>query len=106
MLSMLLDAELHKHINHKNILHIRVSLQCRQQWISYVDEYGSKLQYVEGSVNVVADNFSWLLWNDTLTSSAVGKNDPLIIIMTKVMSMRHLSIIICHRLMTEKCLIA
>jgi hypothetical protein len=73
MLSMLLGAELHIHTNHKSILHIRDSLQCRQQWISYVDEYGSELQYVEGSVNVVADNFSWLLWNDTLASSAVGK---------------------------------
>jgi hypothetical protein len=37
--SMLLGAELHIHTNHKNILNIRDSSQCRLQWISYADEY-------------------------------------------------------------------
>jgi hypothetical protein len=55
--SMLLGAELHTHTNHKNILHIRDSLQCRLQRISYVNEYGLELHYVEGSANAVADTF-------------------------------------------------
>jgi hypothetical protein len=53
--SMLLGAELHVHTDHKNILSIGDSPQqclCR---ISYVDEYGPKLYYVEGPCNVIAD---------------------------------------------------
>jgi hypothetical protein len=69
--SMLLGAELHIHTNHKNILHIRDSAQCRLQWISYVNEYGPKLHYVEGLANVVADTFLRLSRNDTLTSPMV-----------------------------------
>ncbi len=38
--SMLLGAELHIHTNHKHILNIGDSSQCRLQLISYVEEYG------------------------------------------------------------------
>jgi hypothetical protein len=58
--SMLLGAELHTHTDHKNILNIGDSSQCRQQLISYVNEYGPELHYVEGSANAVADTFLWL----------------------------------------------
>jgi hypothetical protein len=74
--SMLLGAELHTHTNHKNILHIGDSAQCRLGWISYVDEYGPELHYVEGSANIIADTILWLSWNDYLTSPAVGKKRP------------------------------
>jgi hypothetical protein len=74
--SMLFGAELHIHTNHKNILNIRDSSQCRLQWISYIDEYGPKLNYVEGSANVVADTFSWLSREDAPASPAVGKKQP------------------------------
>ncbi len=71
--SMLLGAELHIHTNHKNILHIGDSSQHRLRWISYVDEYGPELHYVEGSANIVADTFLRLAWKDTPTQPAVGK---------------------------------
>ena len=71
--SMLLGAELHIHTDHKNILHVGDSSQRRLRWISYVDEYGPTLHYVEGPANVVADTFSRLSRNDTPTSSTVGK---------------------------------
>ncbi len=75
--SMLLDAELHIHTNHKNILNIGDSSQCRLWLISYVNEYGPELHYnVECSANVVADTFSPLLWKDTPASPAVGKKRP------------------------------
>jgi hypothetical protein len=45
---MLLGAELHVHIDHKNILGIGDSSQQRFPWISFVDEYGPELHYVEG----------------------------------------------------------
>jgi hypothetical protein len=71
--SILLGAKLHTQTDHKNILHIRDSLQCRMRWISYFYEYGPELHYVEGSVNVVADTFSLLPQNDNPTSPTVGK---------------------------------
>jgi hypothetical protein len=71
--SMLLGAELHIHMDHKNILIIGDSSQRRLQWISYVDEYGPELHYVEGSANIIADTFSRLLWKDTLASPVVRK---------------------------------
>ena len=71
--SMLLGAELHIHTNHKNILNIGDSFQCRLHWVSYVDKYGPELHYVEGSANVVADTLLHLARKDTPTSPAVGK---------------------------------
>jgi hypothetical protein len=71
--SILVGAELHIHTDHKNILNIKDSSQRRLQWISYVDEYGPELHYVEGSANVVADTFSRLSQKDTPASPAVGK---------------------------------
>ncbi len=73
---MLLGAELHIHTDHKNILHIGDSSQCRLRWISYVDECGPELHYVEGAANLVADTFSQLLWKDTPVSPVVGKKQP------------------------------
>ncbi len=58
-------------------LHICDSSQRRLRWISYVDEYGPELHYVEGSANVVADTFLRLSRSDTPTSSTVGKKHRL-----------------------------
>jgi len=46
--SMLLGAELHVHTDHKNILNVGDSSQRCLRWISYVDEYGPELLYIEG----------------------------------------------------------
>ncbi len=46
--SMLLGAELHVHIDNKNILSIGDSSQQRLCWIFYVDKYGLEMHYVEG----------------------------------------------------------
>jgi hypothetical protein len=70
--SMLLDAELHVHTDHKNILNVGDSSQRRLRWISYVDEYGPELHYIEGPRNVIADTFSRLSRNDE-SSPSVGK---------------------------------
>jgi hypothetical protein len=69
---MLLGAELHVHTDHKNFLSIGDSSQQRLCWISYVDEYGLELHYVEGPRNVIADTFSSLLHSD-VSSPLVGK---------------------------------
>jgi hypothetical protein len=70
--SMLLGAELHIHTDHKNILNIGDSSQRQLRWISYVDEYGPELHYIERPCNVIADTFSRLLCND-VSSPLVGK---------------------------------
>jgi hypothetical protein len=70
--SMLLGAELHIHTDHKNILNIGDSSQCQLRWISYVDEYGPELHYIEGPRNVIADTFSRLSRND-VSSPLVGE---------------------------------
>jgi len=75
--SMLLGAELHIHTDHKNILHIGDSSQHRLRWISYVDEYGPELHYVQGSADIVADTFLRLSQSDTPASSMVGKEHRL-----------------------------
>jgi hypothetical protein len=70
--SILLDAKIHIHTNHKNILNVGDSSERRLRWISYVDEYSPTLHYVEGPCNVIADTFSRLLCHDD-TSALVRK---------------------------------
>ncbi len=69
---MLLGAELHVHTDHKNILSIGNSSQQQLCWISYIDEYGPEIHYVEGQHNVIADTFSRLLCSN-MSSPLVGK---------------------------------
>ncbi len=70
--SMLLGAELHICTDHKNILNVGDSSEQRLHWISYVDEYGPKIHYIEGPHNVIADTFSRLLRKD-MPSTLMGK---------------------------------
>ncbi len=62
--SMLLGAEMHIFTDHKNILNVGNSSERRLRWISYVDEHGSTLHYIEGPRNVIADTFSRLSRKD------------------------------------------
>jgi hypothetical protein len=59
--SMLLGAELHIYTDHKNVLNVGDSYEQQLRWISYVDEYGPNIHYIEGPHNVIADTFSRLL---------------------------------------------
>jgi hypothetical protein len=70
--SMLLGAELHIYTDHKNILNVGGSSERWLRWISYVDEYGPTIHYIEGPCNVIADTFSRLLRKD-VPSTLVGK---------------------------------
>jgi hypothetical protein len=70
--SMLLGAELHIYTDHKNILNVGNLSECRLHWISYVDEYGPKIHYIEGPRNVIADTFSRLSHKD-MPSTFLGK---------------------------------
>jgi hypothetical protein len=69
---MLLGAESHIYTDHKNILNVGDLSEQRLHWISYVDEYGSNIHYIEGPHNVIADTFSRLSCKD-VPSTLVGK---------------------------------
>ncbi len=69
---MLLGAELHIYTDHKNILNVGNSSEQWLCWISYVDEYGLTINYIEGPSIVIADTFSRLLCKEVL-STLVGK---------------------------------
>ncbi len=69
---MLLVAELHVYTDHKNILNVCNLSEQRLHWISYVDEYGPTLHYIEGPCNVIADTLSRLSRKD-VPSTLVGK---------------------------------
>ncbi len=69
---MLLGAELHIYTDHKNIINVGNLSERRLCWISYVDEYGPNLHYIEGPRNVIADTFSRLMRKD-VPSTLVGK---------------------------------
>jgi len=73
--SMLFGADLHIHTDHQNLLYVGDSSERHLRWISYNDEYGPTLHYVEGPLNVIADTLSRLTRNDiNIDSSAlVGK---------------------------------
>jgi hypothetical protein len=70
--SMLLGAELHIYTDHKNILNVGNLSEWQLRWISYVDEYGPTIHYIEGPCNVIADTFSRLSHKD-VPSTLVGK---------------------------------
>ncbi len=70
--SMLLGAELHIYTDHKNILNVGDLSEQQLLWISYVDEYGPTIHYIEGPHNVIADTFSRLSRKD-MPSTLVGK---------------------------------
>ncbi len=55
---------LHIHTDNRNILNVGDSSERRLRWISYVDEYGPILHYVEGPFNVIADTLSRLSRNN------------------------------------------
>ena len=70
---MLLGAELHIYTDHKNILNVGNLSEQWLHWISYVDEYGPTIHYIEGLwCNVFADTFSRLSRKD-VPSTLVGK---------------------------------
>ncbi len=72
---MLFGAEIHIYTDHRYILNVGDSSERRLRWISYVDEYGPTLHYVEGPLNAIADTLSRLSRNDidNDSSALVGK---------------------------------
>jgi hypothetical protein len=70
---MLLGAKLHIYTDRKNILNVGNLSERRLCWISYVNEYGPTINYVEGPCNVIADTFSRLSCKDVPSTLAGTK---------------------------------
>jgi hypothetical protein len=77
--SMLLGAELYIYTDHKNILNVGNMSERWLPWISYVDEYGPNIHYIEGPHNVIADTFSRLSRKD-VPSTLVGKKAAMLLV--------------------------
>jgi hypothetical protein len=73
--SMLLGAVISIHTDHKNILSLGDSSQRRLRWISYVDEFGPRLHYIEGFSKVIANTFLRMPTQSTTPSTMVGKEE-------------------------------
>ncbi len=69
---MLLGAEMHIYTDRKTILNVGNLSEQQLHWISYLDEYGPTIHYVEGPHDVIADTFS-RLWRKDVPSTLVGK---------------------------------
>jgi hypothetical protein len=58
---LLLDREFIIHTDHKNLTYVNDSVNAMVvRWKLYLQEYTFKIQYIKGTDNVVADNFSRL----------------------------------------------
>ena len=92
---MLFGADLHIHTDHRNLLNVGNSSERRLRWISYVDEYGPTLHYVEGPLNVIADTLSRLSRNDIdIDSSAlVGKKATSVVSESLLTCVAHLDLV-------------
>jgi hypothetical protein len=88
---MLLGAELHIYTDHKNILNVGNLSEQRLCQISYVDEYGPNIYYIEVPGNVIVDTFSRLSGKDK-PSTLVGKKAAHIVGSSEVESL-YLSLI-------------
>jgi RNase H-like domain found in reverse transcriptase len=71
--SMLLCAKITIYTDHNNILKIGDLSQRRLRWISYVDEYGPTLIHIEGTKNIIANQFSQMPLCSDRESPSVGK---------------------------------
>jgi hypothetical protein len=70
---MLLSADIHVFMDHKNLMFNTVKTQCVLRWRTKNEEFSPMLHYIEGSRNILADNLSRLHHLVTPAQIAEGK---------------------------------
>jgi hypothetical protein len=57
---MLLGADIHVFMDHKNLTFNTLKKQCVLRWYTKIEEFSSMLHYIEGPRNILANNLSRL----------------------------------------------
>jgi hypothetical protein len=70
---MLLDANIHVFMDHKNLTFDTLKAQRVLRWHTKIEEFPPMLHYVEGPCNILADNLSRLHRLVTPAQIAEGK---------------------------------
>jgi hypothetical protein len=70
---MLLGADIHVFMDHKNLTFDTLKTQCVLRWHTKIEEFSPMLHYIEGPCNILADNLSRLHRVVTLAQIAEGK---------------------------------
>jgi hypothetical protein len=78
---MLLCADLHVFVDHKNLTFDTLKMQRVLHWCNKVEEFSPTLHYIKGPRNILADNLFWLHHLVTLAQIAEGKSriDPAVV---------------------------
>jgi hypothetical protein len=71
--SMLLSADIHVFMDHKNPTLDTLKMQCVLHWHTKIEEFSPILHYIEGPRNILADNLLRLHCLVTLAQIAEGK---------------------------------
>ena len=72
--SILLGADITVYTDHKNLIFENLQTQRVIRWRLYLEEFGPKLNYIQGKKNVIPDTLSRLERKENI-SPIVGKND-------------------------------
>jgi hypothetical protein len=70
---MLLGADIHVFINHKNLMFDTLKMKYVLRWRTKIEEFTPILHYIEGPHNILADNLSRLNRLVTLAQTTEGK---------------------------------
>jgi hypothetical protein len=73
---MLLSADIHVFMDHKNLTFDTLKMQCVLRWCTKIEEFSPILHYIEGPHNILANNLSRLY--RLVTPAQIGEGTKLV----------------------------
>jgi hypothetical protein len=70
---MLLGADIHVFMDHKNLIFDTPKMQCVLRWHTKIEEFSLMVHYIKGPHNILADNLSRLQYLVTPAQITEGK---------------------------------